>query len=815
MKRLFFMAVALALLFAGEAAADVPQLLSYQGVLTDGSGTAVSDGSYSITFRLYTAPAGGSHIWEENSPDVQVAKGIFNATLGTTVGLTGLAFDAPYYVGISVAGGAELTPRTLLTAVPYSFNAKSVMGTANEFPSSGNVGVGTTDPNVPLHVINNAGQVGIKLEGNDNDWTSLYVNALKASAKPTYGYCRLGITEAVTFLDTGNTWHLRVGASAYAINASTSGNVSIGALDPSTERLRVDGGLQLGNSAGTTTGTLRWTGADFEGYDGASWKSLTATGGGGLPAGTNGQTLWHNGSDWAATSSLYNNSAQIGIGTVDPEARLDVVGTATQDIKIQTTSATGRASLTLKSTGGDFDYLELHKHGPSAGGTTGGAIPLANLSRVTAGTLAGPLMLQVISANPLYFVTNNLERMRLDASGNLGINTTSPGAKLHVDGNQWDLTNTEGDFKIGNAAYRLKFGVATGGGGAGTAGIRAAGGAEKLVLGGGPAEVLSVDGAGNTNIGGATSHAKLRLFRSGVDSAMVYANTSSHGGSVMLYDEAHMPLGVLQADVSGEGGFLAVYRNASNGQGFTVDGNYGGTNDPRVNIQGATRSALFRMDQADNGSVLLPANAIGASEILDEPGAASYTEGSIFGVSIANGGYTTIGSRSITVPDAGYVLVMATGQAQANHSNGTVSNCNFGVSNAAASLPENQDVLFYIPAGAAGGTYNIPATVHGLFSVTAGTHTFYFVANGVSGTYACFDTQLTLIYIPTSYGTVTPTLTGTTADAEESGTRPGLTAAEIASERAQSEADSAARIEKELAEMRARIESLEREARNE
>lgn len=40
-------------------------------------------------------------------------------------------------------------------------------------------------------------------------------------------------------------------------------------------------GLILGNSTSTTSGALRWSGTDFEGYDGVSWASLTGGGGGG------------------------------------------------------------------------------------------------------------------------------------------------------------------------------------------------------------------------------------------------------------------------------------------------------------------------------------------------------------------------------------------------------------------------------------------------------------------------------------------------------------------------------------------------------
>ncbi len=49
--------------------------------------------------------------------------------------------------------------------------------------------------------------------------------------------------------------------------------VGIGTLTPQ-EQLEVNGAIKLGTTASTNTGTIRWTGTDFEGFDGI-WKSLT------------------------------------------------------------------------------------------------------------------------------------------------------------------------------------------------------------------------------------------------------------------------------------------------------------------------------------------------------------------------------------------------------------------------------------------------------------------------------------------------------------------------------------------------------------
>ena len=333
-------------LFAGiclgvPVSADVPQLLSYQGVLADAGGVAVPDGPYNITFRIYDVPSGGSALWTETDA-VQVGKGIFNATLGNVTPLASLKFDKAYYLSISVEGGAEL-PRQALTASPYSLNAQAVVGAANVFPSSGMVGVGTTTPTSPLTVASGSSQAGIRMDGNDDNYANIYVNALKTHSWPGYGYLRGGLLQALTSVDDLNTWDLLIGGVTltYAIRASQAGNVSIGSAMPTTERLYVDGGVQLGNSSGTNTGTIRWTGSDFQGYNGLTWKSLTGAGVATLPTGTTGQTLRHDASNWVAASNLYNDGTNVGIGTTSPTATLHVGGA----VKVGTMTADGDLTL--------------------------------------------------------------------------------------------------------------------------------------------------------------------------------------------------------------------------------------------------------------------------------------------------------------------------------------------------------------------------------------------------------------------------------------------------------------------------------------
>lgn len=85
----------------------------------------------------------------------------------------------------------------------------------------------------------------------------------------------------------------------------------------------------------------------------------------------------------------------------------------------------------------------------------------------------------------LYKNSSGLERIRIIKDGPVNLNALN-----------WDLTNTEGDFKIGNTTHRFKIGVATGGGGAGDVRLRAHGGTNRMFLGGGALDVVSITPAG-------------------------------------------------------------------------------------------------------------------------------------------------------------------------------------------------------------------------------------------------------------------------------------------------------------------------------
>jgi hypothetical protein len=136
MKNLLKSVLLLALIgsFSQPLLAQLDPTLSIQGILTKSNGVAVSDGSYNLVFKLYTAPTGGMAIWTETQSSVEVSNGIYSAVLGVVTPLN-IPFDQLYYLGVTV-GSTELSPRILLTSAPY---ALSLIGQTNKFPSSGKV----------------------------------------------------------------------------------------------------------------------------------------------------------------------------------------------------------------------------------------------------------------------------------------------------------------------------------------------------------------------------------------------------------------------------------------------------------------------------------------------------------------------------------------------------------------------------------------------------------------------------------------------------------------------------------------------------
>lgn len=124
MKNLFKFTFLFLFLFSSIALIAQTERISIQGTLKDASGSAVSDGSYTVEFRLYHSDTGGDIKWFEEAT-VDVTGGIYSHYLGSVTPLNEAIFAQTLYMGVKV-GSFELVPRTELTYAPYTFASSRV-----------------------------------------------------------------------------------------------------------------------------------------------------------------------------------------------------------------------------------------------------------------------------------------------------------------------------------------------------------------------------------------------------------------------------------------------------------------------------------------------------------------------------------------------------------------------------------------------------------------------------------------------------------------------------------------------------------------
>jgi hypothetical protein len=111
----------------GLDAITIPRMMTYQGKLTDTLGAPVPDNNYSITFRLYSVPTGGTPYWNETQ-SVATKSGLFTVLLGAATPIGSMPDAGAAHLGMSVSGGAELTPRLRLASSAYAFLSERAAG---------------------------------------------------------------------------------------------------------------------------------------------------------------------------------------------------------------------------------------------------------------------------------------------------------------------------------------------------------------------------------------------------------------------------------------------------------------------------------------------------------------------------------------------------------------------------------------------------------------------------------------------------------------------------------------------------------------
>ena len=330
----------LSLLTAGTSFA---QQMNYQGRLTDASGNAVPDAQYSITFNIFSAATGGTALWGPQGIQADTVQGRFNVILGPTDTssrsiVNAFTSSSARYLQITFQGNAIL-PRQPILSAPSAFNAAqadyaTVAGAVGNGGSSvinilnGKVGIGTSSPATTLHVSSASDtELSLQSTANNRRWT------LQASAGAD------GVGQGGTFQIVDRT------AVAARLVIGTTGNVGIGVSTP-TAALEVAGtvkatSLDVRSPSGPATlivGNLDNGAADNEirfqsGYGFLAntndiTSSITIS-----PDNTSGGKLVFltTGTDGTLKERVrIDVSGYVGIGTLTPQAPLEVKGVVTQ-----------------------------------------------------------------------------------------------------------------------------------------------------------------------------------------------------------------------------------------------------------------------------------------------------------------------------------------------------------------------------------------------------------------------------------------------------------------------------------------------------
>jgi len=290
-------------------------------------------------------------------------------------------------IGLALMISAAI-PSTVL-AQQWTTNGNNISNT-----NSGNVGIGTTIPATPLHVVSTA-DYGLRIEASGTS------GATRLDFYTNYGYVAP---------DTRN-WALRADWAVFGDFGIYQSNTRLGdAMAISRFYIKNNGNIGIGTMS--------------PGYKLDVQGGSINTSGGFCIAG-DCKTAWSQvgGSQWTTASpNIYYNTGNVGIGTTTPGYKLDVAGS------INSTGVNVNGSPITSSqwttTGTTINYSAGNVGVGTA--TPGYKLDVAGTVNATGVSING----SPISASQWTTNGTNINY----ASGNVGIGTSTPATKLHVVG---------------------------------------------------------------------------------------------------------------------------------------------------------------------------------------------------------------------------------------------------------------------------------------------------------------------------------------------------------------------------------------------
>jgi hypothetical protein len=449
--------------------------VNFQARLQTASGAIVPDDTYNVQFKLYSgsacAPATGTGCtqeWTESyqndaSNGVQVINGYLTVNLGSVTAFpTTLDWDQPLYLSMNIGGtttgtptyDGEMKPYLKLTAVPYAFQAKSASqlqqlqgsytGTLNFATLTDNRTISLPDANGTV-CLQNAADCGFL---NETTADGRYLqNTATVQTGNIYLQAATSGSVAATFQayasGTGDILDLLDGNSAAVLSVSNAGDVIIKPSDTSLTAFQIQNSTKTIFDVDTTNGRvgINMTDPSYALDVNGDINSTTAVRVGGVAVCTVSNCVPTSGS---------NNYVQNTTGTQDG-ANINIRSVASNAVTAVLQGASGQTADILQVEGWDGTSTSLFASISNTGVLTAnggiqasakGTSDLLDLSNnggvnVLSVSNAGDIIIKPSDASLTGFQIQNSSKTIFDVdttNGRVGINTTSPGSALDVQG---------------------------------------------------------------------------------------------------------------------------------------------------------------------------------------------------------------------------------------------------------------------------------------------------------------------------------------------------------------------------------------------
>ena len=265
--------------------------INFQARLLTAAGAVVPDGQYNVEFKLYTAltSSGSSQgsctgdancVWVETRTSgntVRVVDGYLTVNLGSVNAFSSINWDQQLYLSMNIGGTSvtpswdgEMSPRLLLTAVPYAFRAGTLIGGTGANTTT--LDTGTPSGNNTIHLPAASGTVclqsstacGFAMSSGSGSYiqngTSLQTGAnfaIQSAATGLVGGLIQGANGQTADLFDAQTWNGTTATTVFSI--SNTGDIG-------TQNINVAANKSITLAAGTGTFTQTLSTATNLGY---------------------------------------------------------------------------------------------------------------------------------------------------------------------------------------------------------------------------------------------------------------------------------------------------------------------------------------------------------------------------------------------------------------------------------------------------------------------------------------------------------------------------------------------------------------------